>query len=151
VHVAPLVQQQRQITVALHPLQEHPYPLRLSAYGPTSEGEPRTVHKVAACGSTALRTCRRASAKSIPIGTSVVQIPRQRGRRVSAWQEQGAHGALSPEHMCHTCANMWLTMVSLVGLTTSGSSRVLPPPWVTSASSGAKPSTCSASCRAQRQ
>ena len=35
--------------------------------------------------------------------------------------------------------------VSLVGRTTTGSSSCLPPPWVTTASSGEKPSTCSAS------
>ena len=38
-----------------------------------------------------------------------------------------------------------LITVSLVGRTTSGSSSSLPPPCVTTASSGAKPSTCSAS------
>ena len=38
-----------------------------------------------------------------------------------------------------------LITVSEVGRTTSGSSSSLPPPWVTTASSGAKPSTCSAS------
>lgn len=39
-------------------------------------------------------------------------------------------------------------IVSEVGRTTSGSSSSLPPAWVTTASSGAKPSTCSASrCR----
>ena len=43
------------------------------------------------------------------------------------------------------CENMWFTMVSEVGRTTSGSSSSLPPPCVTSASSGAKPSTWSAS------
>ena len=37
--------------------------------------------------------------------------------------------------------------VSLVGRTTSGSSSSLPPAWVTTASSGLKPSTCSASRR----
>ena len=37
------------------------------------------------------------------------------------------------------CVNMWLTIVSDVGRTTSGSSSVLPPPWVTTASSGANP------------
>ncbi len=36
-------------------------------------------------------------------------------------------------------------IVSEVGRTTTGSSSSLPPPWVTTASSGAKPSTCSAS------
>ena len=36
-------------------------------------------------------------------------------------------------------------MVSDVGRTTSGSSSSFPPPWVTTAVSGAKPSTCSAS------
>ena len=36
-------------------------------------------------------------------------------------------------------------IVSLVGRTMSGSSRSLPPPWVTTATSGAKPSTCLAS------
>jgi hypothetical protein len=36
-------------------------------------------------------------------------------------------------------------MVSEVGRTTSGSSSSLPPPWVTTAVSGANPSTCSAS------
>ena len=36
-------------------------------------------------------------------------------------------------------------MVSEVGRMTSGSSSFLPPAWVTTASSGAKPSTCSAS------
>ena len=36
-------------------------------------------------------------------------------------------------------------MVSDVGRMTSGSSSSLPPPCVTTASSGAKPSTCSAS------
>ena len=36
-------------------------------------------------------------------------------------------------------------IVSEVGRTTSGSSSSLPPPWVTTAVSGAKPSTCSAS------
>mmetsp|Transcript_22814 Transcript_22814/g.70485 ORF Transcript_22814/g.70485 Transcript_22814/m.70485 type:complete len:413 (+) Transcript_22814:169-1407(+) len=41
--------------------------------------------------------------------------------------------------------NIWLTTVSEVGRTTSGSSSSLPPPCVTSASSGAKPSTWSAS------
>ena len=39
-------------------------------------------------------------------------------------------------------------IVSEVGRTISGSSSSLPPAWVTTASSGAKPSTCSASrCR----
>ena len=37
--------------------------------------------------------------------------------------------------------------VSLVGLMTSGSSSCLPPPIVTTASSGLNPSTCSASRR----
>ena len=37
--------------------------------------------------------------------------------------------------------------VSDVGRTTSGSSSSLPPAWVTTASSGANPSTCSASRR----
>ncbi len=36
-------------------------------------------------------------------------------------------------------------IVSEVGRTTTGSSSSLPPPWVTTASSGLKPSTCSAS------
>ncbi len=36
-------------------------------------------------------------------------------------------------------------MVSLVGLTASLSSSFFAPPWVTQATSGAKPSTCSAS------
>ena len=36
-------------------------------------------------------------------------------------------------------------IVSLVGRTTTGSSSFLPPPWVTTASSGLKPSTCAAS------
>ena len=44
-------------------------------------------------------------------------------------------------------AKKWLMIVSLVGRTTSGSSSSLPPPWVTTASSGLKPSTCSASRR----
>ena len=38
-------------------------------------------------------------------------------------------------------------IVSLVGRTTTGSSSSLPPPWVTTASSGLKPSTCWASLR----
>ena len=38
-------------------------------------------------------------------------------------------------------------MVSEVGRTTSGSSSFSPPAWVTTASSGEKPSTCSASLR----
>ncbi len=42
-------------------------------------------------------------------------------------------------------AYMWPMTVSLVGRTTSGSSSSLPPPTVTTASSGLKPSTCSAS------
>ena len=37
------------------------------------------------------------------------------------------------------------TIVSELGRMISGSSRSLPPAWVTTASSGAKPSTCSAS------
>ncbi len=40
-----------------------------------------------------------------------------------------------------------LMIVSLVGRTTTGSSSSLPPAWVTTASSGLKPSTCSASLR----
>ena len=36
-------------------------------------------------------------------------------------------------------------IVSEVGRTTSGSSSFSPPAWVTTATSGAKPSTCSAS------
>ena len=40
---------------------------------------------------------------------------------------------------------MWFTIVSDVGRTTSGSSSSLPPPCVTTASSGAKPSTWLAS------
>ncbi len=40
-----------------------------------------------------------------------------------------------------------LITVSLVGRTTTGSSSSLPPPWVTTANSGLKPSTCSASRR----
>ena len=42
-------------------------------------------------------------------------------------------------------ANIWLIIVSDVGLTTSGSSSSLPPACVTVANSGEKPSTCSAS------
>lgn len=59
-----------------------------------------------------------------------------------------AHPQKAPDgELLPTCANMWLMIVSLVGRTTSGSSSSLPPPLVTRASSGAKPSTCSASCR----
>src|SRR5215218_904310 len=39
-------------------------------------------------------------------------------------------------------ANRWLTTVSEVGRTTSGSASFSPPPWVTTASSGENPSTC---------
>ncbi len=44
----------------------------------------------------------------------------------------------------HLAMNSPMT-VSLVGRTTTGSASGLPPPWVTTASSGEKPSTCSAS------
>ena len=47
--------------------------------------------------------------------------------------------------LCTHLEKKWLITVSLVGRTTSGSSSSFPPAWVTTASSGAKPSTCSAS------
>src|SRR3712207_7633127 len=46
---------------------------------------------------------------------------------------------------CTHLAKLALMIVSLVGRTIAGSSSCLPPPMVTTASSGLKPSTCSAS------
>ena len=48
--------------------------------------------------------------------------------------------------LTHLAMNSPIT-VSDVGRTTTGSASCLPPPWVTTASSGEKPSTCSASRR----
>jgi hypothetical protein len=47
--------------------------------------------------------------------------------------------------LCTHFARNTSMMVSLVGRTTAGSSSSFPPAWVTTASSGLNPSTCSAS------
>ena len=71
---------------------------------------------------------------------------KRRGR--SSQRTTLAHWLMSSGRSRWLCTHLekkWLITVSLVGRTTSGSSSSLPPPWVTTASSGAKPSTCSAS------